>query len=640
MSRPKKKKEPDRVAAFLRGDTLPAPPGVKEKLDVEREQAALANARERGLVDLFFFATEICGDYSLDPGFHGPVCRFLEYGISRPWPTEERHLLFSKRSDLPVMDGQLPESGPAVVAPPEGRRRYSVDLDGQFRGMYLCFRGEGRLRVILLPRGHIKSGLISEDFNLWLQVREIVLHGMPVPIALASENQGLSKGFLHGIKRKIQTNRRLQQLYPEVIPTCYLDGSSPRPKDLIWEQTAVELPGSERMFDRERSFSCFGIGTGITGRHFRLIDFDDVVSQKNIGTDLQIAKVRQSYEDSIPLLDPNEGMGIDVGTRWHFGDAHGAVLDGSLFGIDAASLCIATIDGTDDEPLYPYQDRRGRKYGFTREMIDRLQLGDAKKNIAPMSKERFSSQYRNQPLEGKDCKFPREKWRFFKLYDHTRAVKRGEVLVNRFMLCDPAIKPEPGQKTGDFAYMLALDALPSNRWRILEARRGRWTTDELLDNLAAMYQFWLPREIGIEQGQYEQTIEYAIRVRGVRINVRPITGHWTRVGKVMRCERITGLQNAGMIELPGDPDRSYKDQQWDLDEAIRMLVEESARFPKGAYDDSIDTLGYGPDVVIAPQVEDPAELPRGAPETVGDLLDRLLEEGEGAKVHPILGSER
>lgn len=601
-------------------------------LEREDEEARLSGARQKSLASFFYFATEVCGDVGLDLSFHGPVCAALEAGESNVFPFSQEHYLARSVAALPI-DGKLSSS--IAIAAPSGRKRFSIELDGTFRGLYIALRGEGKLKAMLLPRGHIKTGLL-EDFALWLQVRSIVQTGKPMRQAICCERQQLAKDILHGIRRKIEKNAVFQKTFPECVPDCFLRGSAARPKDLTWESTAIELPGSHLMHEREPSISCYGVATGITGCHFDRIFFDDPVTQKNIGTDIQIQKVRQFIEDALFLLDPN-GKILDIGTRWHFADAHGAILDGSLIGIDAVSLCFATIDGEDTQPLFPFANRRGRKYGFTLDAIKKLTHGDIANNTQPISAERFSSQYRNQPIEAKDSLFPRDSWRFFDIDEHVRDCARRP--YTRWGLCDPAIKKYPGQQTGDFAFMCIVDCLASGEWRVLDARHGRWTVDEFLDNMNQLNQKWSPIMMGVEEGQYENTLRYASDQKGLAIPIQAIRSPMNRESKAMRCMRITGKQKAGHIKLPGKPESSLKDQYWDLPDWCRTLIEEAARFPKGIYDDSIDTLGYGPDVIVPPLVDEPEKNERGAPRSAIDVLDWIEETGEKS-VHPVLGGIR
>jgi phage terminase large subunit-like protein len=390
------------------------------------------------------------------------------------------------------------------------------------------------------------------------------------------------------------------------------------------------------MHEREPSISCYGVQTGITGCHFDRIFFDDIVTQKNIGTDIQIQKVRQFVEDSLFLLDPG-GKVLDVGTRWHFADAHGAILDGTLIGIDSVSLCFATIDGEDSRPMYPYQDRRGRKYGFTREGIKLLVEGDKERGIEPISNERFSSQYRNQPIESRESLFPRDRWGFFDIEEHTKWIERTP--HTRWCLCDPAIKKYPGQQTGDFAFACVIDCMVNGEWRILDGRHGRYTIDELLDALDSLNRRWQPNSLGIEEGQYEHTLKYAAEQRGLALPIFPIKGQMNRESKTMRCQRITGKQKAGHIKIPGNPALQLRDQYWDIPDWARTLIEEAARFPKGVYDDCIDTLGYGPDVIYPPLVEEVDKKELATLQKSADILDWIEETGE-RQVHPILGAIR
>ena len=76
----------------------------------------------------------------------------------------------------------------------------------------------------------------------------------------------------------------------------------------------------------EPSVDTGGIETSKVGMHYDLIFFDDIVSDVNVTTKAQMDKVHECYKKSLSLLKPGGDI-IVTGTRWHFNDAYGRIID-------------------------------------------------------------------------------------------------------------------------------------------------------------------------------------------------------------------------------------------------------------------------------------------------------------------------
>jgi predicted phage terminase large subunit-like protein len=76
----------------------------------------------------------------------------------------------------------------------------------------------------------------------------------------------------------------------------------------------------------EPTYTTAGIGTALTGMHFDGIFFDDIVTDLNVTTKDQMDKTVEAYKKSLSLLKPG-GFLVMVGTRWHYGDLYGRIID-------------------------------------------------------------------------------------------------------------------------------------------------------------------------------------------------------------------------------------------------------------------------------------------------------------------------
>jgi hypothetical protein len=91
----------------------------------------------------------------------------------------------------------------------------------------------------------------------------------------------------------------------------------------------MSIAGARHLDARERSITSLGVQGRITGSHFDLILFDDVVDDKNSENPDLCEKVIQYYRQMTPILQ-GSGTGAQfriVGTHWSFADLYSHMLD-------------------------------------------------------------------------------------------------------------------------------------------------------------------------------------------------------------------------------------------------------------------------------------------------------------------------
>jgi len=172
--------------------------------------------------------------------------------------------------------------------------------------------GEKRKKLILLPRGHVKSNIITISYPLWCAVRD-----QDVRILIESHKDSDAKKFLRTIKSYIR-NPRFQHFFPEIRAVME------RGREKVWNDSAVLLVRGSTA--TENTFEISSLTSQVTGRHYTGIIPDDLVTVNNIGTNEQRAKTQEMHELSQSLLDPG-GWEIVTGTRYHFADEYGRILE-------------------------------------------------------------------------------------------------------------------------------------------------------------------------------------------------------------------------------------------------------------------------------------------------------------------------
>lgn len=169
--------------------------------------------------------------------------------------------------------------------------------------------------IVLMPRYAIKSHLITVGYALWDMVRN-----PDTRILLYSETSTKAEGFLYGIKTHIEgkaPNSRFREMYPHLETDAHQGGS--------WTNSRIII-STRQHGQKEPTVDTGGIDTGKVGMHYDKIIFDDIVSDLNATTKQQMDKTHDCYKKALALLKPG-GRIIIVGTRWHYGDAYGRIIE-------------------------------------------------------------------------------------------------------------------------------------------------------------------------------------------------------------------------------------------------------------------------------------------------------------------------
>jgi hypothetical protein len=169
-----------------------------------------------------------------------------------------------------------------------------------------CLKSYSRRKLIVMPRGTLKSTVCSVGYPIWQLIRD-----PDIRILLDSELYSNSSKFLREIKGHLQS-RSLIELFGEFYnPSNWNEG------EITILQRTKNL--------KESSITCSGIGAQKTGQHYDLIIADDLNSKDNSYTEELREKVVEHYKYYISLLEP-DGTLIVVGTRYAYGDVIGHIL--------------------------------------------------------------------------------------------------------------------------------------------------------------------------------------------------------------------------------------------------------------------------------------------------------------------------
>lgn len=418
-------------------------------------------------------------------------------------------------------------------------------------------------QMILIPRGHLKSTLITVGYSL-LRIAQ----NPEVRILIANATYDMATSFLTQIKKHLQYNETFIELYGN------LSSNASR-----WSENMITIPKMNNFKKKEATVTAYGMGGNLVSQHYDLIIGDDLVNRDFITTSEQIEKTILFYKDALDLLEPT-GKFIILGTRWSDNDLYGWIMDKGNpeqtyrdFEVMVRQAFTGNLNtGEDLQILFPGKYTRD---GF-------LML---KRHKGPIE---FSAQYMNEPLPQESAKFKLE-WFKQVLEDELRV---REIVY--FTMVDPAI----GQKKeSDKTAIVTIGVDQYNNWFVVNIIWGNFLPNEIIKNIFDNFEAYHPAKIGIELTAYQKSLQYALVDEMRRRNIfLPIVELKADKAKV---ERIEGLvpryANGTIFHLTQCPFREE-------------LEDQLVRFPIGKHDDIPDALAYG--LQIAHQARDPEKAQR------------------------------
>jgi hypothetical protein len=369
-------------------------------------------------------------------------------------------------------------------------------------------------RLDLWAREHYKSTIIT-----FAGIIQEILRDPEITIGIFAHNRPTAKSFLRQIMQEFEMNEFLQQVFPDIV------WSDPRSESPKWSEDEG-LVLKRKSNPKESTLEAWGLVDGMpTGKHFRLRVYDDVVTEKSVTNADMITKTTDMFDLSDDLGTHGGRMWM-IGTRYHFGDTYGVVLDRGLI---TERRHPATDDGTfEGTPVF---------------LTDR----DWKRKLT-RPKSIVAAQQLLNPLAGAETTFQIKNIRFW---------ERRPKTLNVYITCDPS---KGKNATSDRTAMTAigvdaqmnkylLDGIChrmnlSQRWSMIKAAYSRWSG---MPGVAAVF-------VGYEQFGMQTDMEYfdeRMRLERRFIPIQELA--WPRSGpgsKKQRIERLEPDFRMGKLMLP------------------------------------------------------------------------------------------
>jgi len=409
-------------------------------------------------------------------------------------------------------------------------------------------------KLILIPRGHLKSTLVTVGYSLFRIVED-----PSVRILIQNATYQTAADFVRAIKKHLQENETLIRIFGDLT-----EGA------VEWSENRFTLKNAKQTSrGKESTVTGYGVETTKTGQHYDLIIHDDLVERENIGTREQIEKVIIRYKDSLDLLDPG-GQMIVIGTRWSDGDLYDWILDRESHVSQSYEKMIRKAFTWEGDIQHALKTGEGIKDVLWPEKFTQEELYTRYREKGPYE---FSTQYLNDPAPEDDATFRRD---WFRYYDPSDLTGR---LLNTYITVDPAVSED---RRADFTVILTASIDQYGNIFLRNIARGQWNPSAIIRNIFAEAEKYHPVKVGIEDIAFQKTLSYFIREESKRRN-RYLPIQEISPGGRSKDSRIKGLQPlyaAGKVY-------HYKQLPH-----LTYLEDELLRFPRGRNDDIIDAESY------------------------------------------------
>ena len=421
-----------------------------------------------------------------------------------------------------------------------------------------------RFKIFLLPRYTFKSSLITVGYGLWRLAKNRNLR-----ILIYSDSASKAQNFLTGLKNQIY-GKAPKAEFRNIFGHWEAD-----PRKGKWNESQIEIKVRDEGYS-EPSVDTGGIETSKVGMHYDLIFFDDIVSDINTTTKDQMDKIHECYQKSLSLLTP-KGEVVIVGTRWHFGDLYGRLLEDNRETHTFEEMIKDAEDTNPDGTLL-----------FESVGLDKDFLAQQRKRQGTYI---YSCLYRNNPVDDETATFKVTDFKFYGRLEEAKNPAKTGLYSNLYITgtIDPA-----GQGD-DFTSITVVGTDRALRMHVLEVVNLHMQTNEMVKKILDLNQKYHFKKFGVEtvffRGQLKKALELAIQEERVHdyfnvFAVDELKTRWRKgEGKHQRIEALQPFHERGDLLFPGDSFEQMNGVWRDL--GFQMI-----QYPSAPHDDILDSLSW------------------------------------------------
>ena len=401
-------------------------------------------------------------------------------------------------------------------------------------------------RLVLMPRGHLKSTLCSVAHVLWR-----IYQNPDIRILVGTATKPLATSFVREVKQYLEDDELQTTVWnarPHITGNLVpkLDGQARKAKSkrnagddenfeeeyteaedkkVVWKADALQVV--RRKIMKEPTLVASSAGSPATGFHYDLAIFDDLVSFDNSDTDEKLLKIINWVGDVESVVDPYNpdtelgGEFLMLGTRYFYKDIYGIYTGEDLsederdertdFGHDLDEYAVYKRNiyknGVDASGGMLWGER------FNESVIERIKKRMLK---LPNGLRRFASQYLNSIMTDDEVVLDPT----LLTYIHNVGVTSREdgcidinvenkpVRVKLFCVIDPAISQ---RKTADNTAIVIGGADENKNVYIIDLKFGKFSPNDVIKNTYELVDKWNINTIHIDSEKLGKALLYAFK---------------------------------------------------------------------------------------------------------------------------------
>ena len=445
-------------------------------------------------------------------------------------------------------------------------------------------------KLILMPRYTFKSCVITQGYSLWNLVRNPDMR-----IMIYSDCHAKAQGFLTGIKNHIEGKdgkSRFREFYPDWEVNAHKDK---------WNESQINV--SKRVnASVEPSVDTGGIETSKVGFHYDIVFFDDIVSDLNVTTKAQMDKVHECYKKSLSLLKPG-GDVVMLGTRWHFNDLYGRIVQENKEKNIFSTLIKRAVEGN----RY-FFDNIG-EHSLTKEFLDQQR--------AEQGSYVWSCLYQNSPVSNELAIFKYEDFQFYGELKKSGNPHRDGMYENLYITgtLDPSGEGE------DYTAGVIVGTDSAKRIYILELlNQNNCTVSGMVDWIMKMNTKYHLRKFGIETTFFRGMLKTEVETKMSEerksnpyfhsFGIEELKTRWRKgEGKKMRIDALQPFHERGDVLFPGSSVENLKGNFGDLAYQMSQVTHDHMPEPN----DLLDAMSWQVEMVQRGGMPETAGVPKNSP---------------------------
>ena len=401
---------------------------------------------------------------------------------------------------------------------------------------------------IQLPRYHLKTQICTICWRIWRITNEPNLCSL-----IVSGTLELSKGTARAIRSELQTNENLRSLYPNVLPDWLFNERQNK-----WSETQFNVARTANY--PQCTIEAVGVEATVTGKHFREITMDDLVTPENATTPEQCSKIIQAYKYFLSIADPKHGQFVVVGTPYTDSDLYSFIKQPEV--IQHFRVFIRPVFDSQGEPIWPEL--------FTKEKLQEIAVTQGSYT--------FSTQYLLDPVPESEMEFKKSWLRFYTSLP--RDLNGNEIPLTKYTVVDPITAKSTSSTSKDRGVILIVGVDTASNWYVLDYKLySRATESEMFEGIFSLCEKHNSKLVGWESVAYQlqgkHNLEEELKRTGREIKVKEL-----RPGHTKKDVRIRSL-------IP-----YFERGQILLRPTHGELIMELQRFPHGETVDILDCLAY------------------------------------------------